>query len=161
MVRSRSSSTHVEHPRAWLITWEWSGDHVKIENENRIVAMLNPEKPVHTLEKITEQIYVSRYFAYHEQLAYLEDKKGSPYRGQRGTVEVAEELRKKLSLPSQVQVSDEVICGGNPWLWARIVHDIEAYVDAEGKEHLKWNERQHGIWDGEIRAEWIERHWTR
>ena len=149
--------TRVKCRRAWLITWDWIGDHARVEDS--FVAILNYRYSSSSVARMVEQIYVTSRVAFHEQLAYAKNRKSNPYRVQHDTVEISKEKREKLSLPSSVPFADTMRCGENPWLWARIVYDLEAYVDEDGQEHLKWKERRHSVWEkGELKSEWEECH---
>ena len=141
--------------RAWLITWDWAGDHAKVDD--KLVAVLNYRFSSSTIERIIEQVYVSSNFAFHEQLAYAKSRKHSPYRVEYGTVEIRQKTRAKSTLPSVFPFADDMMYGDNPWLWARVVYDLEAYTDEGGHEHLRWKERQRPVHEnGELRSEWEE-----
>ncbi|GAJ16574.1 unnamed protein product, partial [marine sediment metagenome] len=117
--------TLINSKRAWLITWEWLGDHAKVEDN--LVTILNYRCSSMMIERIVEQVYFSSKTALHEQLAYVKSRKRSPFRFQYRTVETSEEVREKLGLPAQVPISDDMTYGDNPWLWARPVYNLEAY----------------------------------
>jgi hypothetical protein len=118
--------------RAWLITWDWLGDHAKVEN--RFVALLNPRCSGDTVKRVVEHIYISRQLALHEQLAYVKHPKSSLYCAQFGNMEVGRTTRERLHLPPVVPCDEEVTCGDNPWLWARIVYDL---IDKSYKHRAK------------------------
>jgi hypothetical protein len=148
--------TYIKSKSAWLITWDWTGEHARVEN--RFVAVLDYRYSSNTIARLVEQLYVTCRFALSEQLAYARRRKYSPYRVQYGVVNVAEEARAKADLPSTIPFSDSMICGSNPWLWARIVYDIEAYTDEDGNEHLCWKERLHTtLRDGRMESECEDR----
>jgi hypothetical protein len=159
---NKLDGTLVKRQRAWLITCEWDGDHARVEDYAKVAAILDSRISDRAIEEMVERIYVNTTFSYPEQLAYSKTRKNNAPRVQHGTVAVDQELRKKTSLPPRVPISEVIICGENPWLWARIVYEVEAYVDTDGKEHLKWKELQQGVWNGrEIEAAKVERHWIR
>ncbi|MFP6888323.1 MAG: hypothetical protein VCF07_00995, partial [Nitrospinota bacterium] len=35
----------------------------------------------------------------------------------------------------------QIICGHNPYIYARLVEGLKVETDREGNENLKWNER--------------------
>lgn len=151
--------TFVKCRRAWLITWLWVGDHAKVRDE--FVGILNYRYSSRSIERIVEQLYVSSRLAVFEQLSYAKTRTNTPYRVQYGVLHLGQETRQKLSLPSKLPFRDEMFYGGNPWLWARVVRDIRAYVDEDGNEHLKWKERRHSVLeDGEVESKWEECHLT-
>jgi hypothetical protein len=159
---SISNGTLVKRQRTWLITWEWTRNHAKVDDEDNIVAILDARTSERTIEELIKRLYVSKMFTYQEQLAYLKSNKDNRPLVQHGVVKVDQNLREKASLPPWVPVADQIICGENPWLWARIVHQVEAYLDLDGREHLRWKEHQQRIWRGsKIEGEEVECHWVR
>lgn len=128
-------ATAINCKRAWLVTWEWEGDHARVEK--KLVAILNYRYAVGSVGRFIEQLYAGNWFAFHGQLAYAKDRRDSSYNVQQGAA------------------ADELKCGGNPWLRARPVYDVQAYVDEDGYEHLTWREHRA---DG--REGWVEGHLT-
>ena len=101
---------------------------------------------------------MSNYLSLHEQIAYAKSKKNCPHKAQNLTMKVSEKLQKESSLPPQVPFNESIIIGGNPWLWARIVYEIETWIDETGIEHLKWKERENiNLGVGEIKWDWKDR----
>lgn len=100
---------------------------------------------------------MSEYLSLAEQFSYVKSTKACPYQVEHCTVAVSEKLQQAASLPPQAPFSDSMIIGGNPWLWARIVHDLETWMDETGGEHLKWKERENLLWEGDkITSDWRE-----
>ena len=129
------------------------GDHARVEN--KFVAVLDYRYSSNTIARLVEQLYVTCRCALYEQLAYARKRKYSPYHVQYGVMSVAEETKAMANLPSTVSFSGSMICGGNPWLWARIVYDVETYIDEEGGEHLRWRECLHPtLRGGRMECEW-------
>jgi hypothetical protein len=58
---------------AWLLTWEYCGDHAKVDNQ--IAAILNYRHPAKKIKDIVELIYVNTYCSLSERLAYSKNKK--------------------------------------------------------------------------------------
>lgn len=139
------AGTLIKSQRALLITWEWLGDHAKVED--KLVSILNYRCSSRMIERIVEQVYFNNKMALFSQLAYAKSRKRSPFRFQYRTIETSEEVREKLGLPAQVPISDDMMYGDNPWLWARPVYNLEAYVDENGHEILRWKDRQYTVWD--------------
>jgi len=150
MIREGTFSTY---KRAWLITWDWMGNHAKVDDS--FVAVLDYRYSGESMKRFVEWVYVSSQFAFHEQLAYAKDRSYNPYPAQFGTVGL--KAREGLQLPPRSPYEGEITCGRNPWLWARIVYDLEAYVDEDGNEHLRWRQRLHTrIENGELKSDWEE-----
>jgi hypothetical protein len=140
---------------AWLLTWESAGKHAEVEH--KFVAIISRRYSDDTVKHILEQYYVCGFLSLHEQFTYTKSKKNCPYRAQNLTMEVSESLQKATSLPTRVPFSESIIIGGNPWLWGRVVYNLETWIDESGIEHLKWRERENISWDGgEIKSDWKE-----
>ncbi|MGH9971962.1 MAG: hypothetical protein ACREBG_29800 [Pyrinomonadaceae bacterium] len=154
------SAAHLARSRekikqAWLLTWEHATHRPRALN--RFVAIVSSRYSDTRVRTILEQYYVNNYLSIPEQFSYVKSKKGCPYKVQHCTVAVSEKLQQVASLPPQAPFSDSMIIGGNPWLWARIVHDLEAWIDEDGGEHLKWKERENLLWEGgKITSDWRE-----
>lgn len=149
----RSSKAKLK--RAWLLTWEWLGDHAQVKD--KFVAIISSRYGNETVKSFIEQYYTSNYLAWYEQISYAKSKKHCPYKVQSGTVNVSATLQKEASLPPYVLFSDSMMIGGNPWLWGRIVYDVESGIDQDGIEYLKWIERKNLIWDGDkVLSDWEE-----
>jgi hypothetical protein len=142
------TQTLTQVKQAWLITWEWAGDHTKVEN--KVVAILDYRYSGRTILKFVEWIYLSNQFAFHEQIAYAKDRNNNPYPAKFGTIDV-KEIGQALS-------ESEITCGHNPWLLARRVYNLQAYIDANGNEHLEWKQRGYTtLENGELKSTWQEK----
>lgn len=145
--------TSAKLKRAWLITWDWTGPHA--EPDNTFVAILSGRYTRRTVAGIVEQHYVASRLAIHEQLAYAKSKKSCPYEVQYNTLAVSEKIQEESSLPARGRFGDSMTFGGNPWLWARVVDDLETWIDPDGIEHLRWRERANPVLeDGEVTFDW-------
>lgn len=147
--------THATIERAWLLTWEWAGKHAEVED--KFVGIISSRQTDKTVKQALEQYYVSGFLSLHEQFSYAKSKKNIPHKAKNLTIEVSKSLQKVSSLPPRIPFSESIIIGGNPWLWRRIVYDLETWIDDNGVEHLKWKERENISWNGsEIKSDWIE-----
>jgi hypothetical protein len=141
--------------RAWLLTWEWAGNHIELND--KFVAVISSRYTDNSVKKILEQYYVSKYLSFHEQFAFAKSSKHLPYKIQNTVIEISEQLQEKTSLPSRIPFAESMIIGGNPWLWARIVYELETWINEDGVEYLKWRERENISWDdGEIKSDFKE-----
>jgi hypothetical protein len=111
----------------WLVTWEYSGNHAKVDNP--IAAILNYRYPAKRIKDIVELIYVNTYFSLSERLAYARNKKNTAYPAEYDTIE---------GIPWE----GRILCGHNPFLDARLVDELILNVDENGKEILSWIERK-------------------
>jgi hypothetical protein len=145
--------TLVKYKSAWLITWDWNGDHAKVDDF--FVAILDYRYPAKTIKRFVELIYTNRKFALHEQLAYAKRRSANSYPAEFGFIEVR--ASKDSGLPDKVTWTGKIVCGGNPWLFARMVRDIVAYVDKDGREHLIRQERIHPVSEsGKNVSDWFD-----
>jgi hypothetical protein len=111
--------------KAWLVTWEWCGDHAKVEDN--IAAILNSRLSGEHVREIVELLYVNSQYSPSERLRYANGKKfKNPYPAKFGTVE-------------GVLFEGEIICGHNPYLHARRVDNCHV-IGEGGDEKLTWKE---------------------
>ena len=111
---------------AWLVTWDWSGDHAKVEDP--VAAILNYRVTPEKVSRFMEQLYCSYSYSHAEKLSVAKSRKANPYPAQYGQL-------KGMSWQGQIT------CGDNPWLFARMVSNLHIGKDAEGNERLVWDER--------------------
>jgi hypothetical protein len=111
--------------KAWLITWEWVGEHVKVDNE--IAAILNSRLSSKKVIEIIELLYMNASYTFSEQLAYVKNKRKNPYPPYYGTL-------------GNIPWLGEIYCGHNPYLYARQVRNLRVQADEIDKEILLWDE---------------------
>lgn len=116
--------------KAWLITWEWAGDHAKVKNP--IASIMNSRISGERMREIVEQIYVNERYSLSERAAYAKNKKSNPYPAYFGTFK-------------GVHCLWEVYCGHNPYLYARLVSDLKIEEDRNGKEVISYKEPREWI----------------
>ena len=111
--------------KAWLVTWEWTGDHAK--PQNKIADIFDPRLPPEKVRQLVELLY-------HKD-ALLSEK-------------VSWRLRKRPQVyPAEftrlegVQWTGEITCGHNPWLRARLVDNLIVERDEMGNETATWTDR--------------------
>lgn len=154
------SSARKKIKRAWLLTWEHATDCTGFRN--RFVAIVSSRYSDARVRAILEQYYVSNYLSIPEQFSYVRSKESCPYKVEYCTVAVSEKLQVSASLPSYAPFAESMIIGGNPYLWARIVHHVETWIDRDGVEHLKWKDRENLVWQGgKITSDWRDESLTR
>jgi hypothetical protein len=116
---------------AWLITWEWDGDHARMD-EGRVAAVLPPRSPLRTVERAIVALYAQRELAPTDMLRALED---NPY--------PAQPVERRFKMPDGTvgrTEAHEIICGGNPFLRARRVDNLRDDPNRPGE--LLWAERE-------------------
>jgi hypothetical protein len=113
--------------KAWLVTWEWCGDHAK--REDKVAAIFNPRLSGDRVRELVEFIYLSAMYSLRERADYARDKKRhNLYPAEFGTT------------PEGVTWVGEIVCGHNPYLQARLVDDLKIESDPEGIERATWKE---------------------
>ena len=110
--------------KAWLVTWEWCGEHAK--RDNPFAAVLNPRFSSRKVCEIVEFMYRLAEYSPSDQAGYV--RNGKP--NHRATTD--------RTVDGRMQIH----CGHNPFLRARLVDDLIVERDAEGKETASWKERQ-------------------
>jgi hypothetical protein len=114
--------------RAWLVTWEWDGSHAAVEEDKRVVAIFNSRLSTDKVARWMELHYINEWGGLSERLAYAENKKNVAYQAEIPKIQ-------------GVQWSGEVICGDNPYLWARYVYNLRVETNANYEPNLFWEER--------------------
>ena len=110
---------------AWLVTWEWSGDHAAVKD--KVAEILGPRTSPERVRQIVELLY-HREASLSEKVAWRLLKRNQSYRAEFETVE-------------GVKWQGQIICGHNPWLLARQVVDLTIEIDAQGQESATWRDR--------------------
>jgi hypothetical protein len=107
--------------RAWLVTWEWDGEHARVDD--KIAAVLNPRLSGDSVRKIVELLYVNAGLSIVERLAYARSARNTAY-------------------PAEfVGWEGQIVCGSNPFLYARRVEDVRVEVGEDGEGDLQWSEQ--------------------
>ena len=104
---------------AWVVTWDWSGDHAKVED--RVVAVLNYRLSSRNVSLFIEQLYCSYEYSHADKLSVAIRRKENPY-------------------PAEY-APPGITCGHNPWLYARKVSILRIEKDVNGDESLVWDEK--------------------
>ncbi len=113
--------------KAWLVTWEWCGDHAK--RDDKVAAIFNVRSSSERVRELVEFIHLSAMYSLGERAAFAQNRKRNPYPAEFGIT------------PDGVPWTGEITCGHNPFLRARLVDDLVVEDDLEGKEKLSWKER--------------------
>jgi hypothetical protein len=111
--------------KAWLVTWEWLGDHAK--RPDKVAEILDPRIRSERVRRIVELLY-HREASLSEKVAWRLRKRHQPYPAEFTRLE-------------GVQWMGEITCGHNPWLRARLVDDLTIKRGADGKETATWKDR--------------------
>ncbi|SRR6266571_5943205 len=106
---------------AWIVTWEWAGDHARVDEEKRFVTALNYRWTGERVRNLLEQLYIALEYGPWDKAAVAKSKRNNPYPA--------------VSVPP-----GEVHCGHNPWLRARRVRNLEVVFNGDGTHQLRWDE---------------------
>ncbi len=107
--------------QAWIITWDWSGDHAEMDR-HEVLGLLGPTANIEFVRELVEYMYAEKNYALEERVAWAIEPSKNPYRA---TVE-----------------KGHVHCGHNPWTRARIVDDLAVFREESGKVVGAWKERK-------------------
>jgi hypothetical protein len=113
--------------KAWVVTWEWIGDHAK--RDEVFLAALDSRLSPDTVRGYVELLYLSQCSSLSDRVAYARSRKAVPFPAKFMDIE---------GVPWHVAIH----CGDNPFLLARRVDDLIVNTDAEGKQGATWKERQ-------------------
>jgi hypothetical protein len=110
--------------KAWLITWE--GDHGR---DDRVVMLLHPKMTEQRVGELIELLYANAYGTLGERLVYAveRDHFNHPYRARRAE-------------RSGQDWECHLMCGVNPYLYARPVEQVSVEQGEDGAELLQWRE---------------------
>lgn len=109
---------------AWLVTWDFAGEHSRdalrrlTGSDDEVVAVLSPRLGPKTIRQFVEQRYADIWLSAPERLDYVSG-------------------RRNLSPAEYGEHMGQIVCGDNPWLYARKVSNLRA-VDYE---QFAWDER--------------------
>ncbi len=109
----------IRNQKAWLLTWEWIGDHAAVED--RIAGILRPRLSRDVVGEIVETMY-SVHVGYISELVYWSRRpQEKPYKAKWD------------------QNQCHCFCGGNPSLHAKYVHHLKVEEDpVSGVETISW-----------------------
>ena len=109
---------------AWLITWEWMGDHAAVDQ--KVAAVVNYRRPSEYVRSLVEQLYISKTSSPVEMAIYAKDSKANPYPANFHSTKTAE-------------WHSRIHCGHNPHLYARKVKNLRSVTEGDA-ETLHWEE---------------------
>ncbi len=112
--------------KAWLITWDWGGDHAV---GDPVVAVLSARTGAEEVRRYVERRYVEKTASLPEKLSYARYNRPQvpPYPAEFDRI-------------GGVRVVHKIHCGHNPWLCARLVDNLRVEADADGNDVLRWTE---------------------
>jgi hypothetical protein len=112
--------------KAWLVTWEWIGDHAK--REDKVAAAFDPRLSGEHVRELVELLYLAENLVLRERISWGRDKKRNPCPATFMTFD-------------GVPWTGQIHCGHNLFLLARLVDDLTVEKGADGGEEATWRER--------------------
>lgn len=110
----------------WLITWEWTGDHVKIEGP--IIAIFSSRKSNSFIKEYVEHFYEMTVSPLSEIAYFANRKRKRPYKA-------------KCDIINNIPHEFMITCGHNPHIYARQVSEFNIQIDETKEvEIIKWKE---------------------
>jgi hypothetical protein len=117
--------------KAWLVTWEWTGNHAK--SDDKIVAVLDPRLSPLRVRELVELLYLNISQDIGERVYYALHRKKNPCPAS------FTEGRAMRSIPV-------VHCGHNPFLMAHLVDNFTVEGHEDGTETATWRDLRSKRW---------------
>jgi hypothetical protein len=110
--------------RAWLFTWE--GEHGRQDN---IALLLHPATAKGRVAHLVGLLYANEHGTFTERITHATDTDPAhhPYRA-------------SLAIRDGRECEGHFVCGGNPYLYARLVEQVTVEPGDNGSEMLRWRE---------------------
>jgi hypothetical protein len=114
--------------KAWLITWEWIGDHAK--RDDKIVAILNPRWRAERVREYVELLYITLTYGIGERMYYSLRRGKNPYPAH--------------YVDSTPRWPPTIHCGHHPFLMAHLVEDLQVESHDDWTEMATWRDVRSG-----------------
>ena len=124
--------------KAWLVTWDWTGDHAAVPERDILAAILRPQTSPDAMKRIVELLYAAREYA---PSGKLDAMKRNPYPAKFNTIEVEQPLQSGEVFKQTVPFAGQIVCGHNPFLSARLVDNLRLRDSTNPDAGLIWDER--------------------
>lgn len=124
--------------KAWLVTWDWAGEHAAVPEKDVVAAVLRPQTGPGMVKRIVEVLYAAREYYPTDKLDALME---NPYPARFGTVRVEQPRPNGEVLVQHVPYEGQISCGHNPFLYARLVDNLRAKDRDNPDAGLEWDER--------------------
>jgi hypothetical protein len=109
---------------AWLVTWE---SHEPLEGD-RVAAVFSPRLGAKSVRAAVHAIYAATEFVTREKIRWAIRPDENPYPAMYNTV-------------GGVRWEGQILCGHNPFLFARLVDELRVEQTPDGTERAVWVER--------------------
>ncbi len=118
---------------AWLVTWDWMGDHAQVPPSDVIAGIFSPRLGYKTIMQLVETLYAAREYDATDKLSALTH---NPYKAHLGTIQV-----NVSGCSHSAKWQGEVTCGHNPFLHARLVDRLRPSTGDGAVAGLTWVDR--------------------
>lgn len=111
---------------AWLIKWNWIGDHAAVEQP--VVAVLSARTPAETVRRYIEFCHTVARCSLREQVEQA-----------RYNMPAEHVYRAEFDRVDGAIFQGRIVCGHNPFLEACPVENLRLVPDGNGGETLAWD----------------------
>jgi len=115
--------------KAWLVTWEWIGDHAK--RFDKIVAVFDPRVAPQRIRELVELLYLNIECDIGERVYFGLHRRKNPYRA-------------SFTDGQAMRWPPVVCCGHNPFLMAHLVEDLAVESHDDGTQTVAWGDVRSG-----------------
>ena len=112
--------------KAWLITWEWDSPSASVVD--KVAGILEPRLASKTVSRIIEFLYARTTSNITELSTYAKNRSYGYY----------------SAIPfiaNGIKQGDRIICGTHPYLYGRIVSELQVTSDVDRFEIISWCEQ--------------------
>jgi hypothetical protein len=131
-------SKPVKGRKAWLITWDWAGQHAAVPQREVIAAILRPQAGPDTVKRIIEVLYAAREY---EPIDKFDALTRNPYPAKFNTATVEQRRPDGTVFTQHPEYMGQIACGHNPFLYARLVDNLRPKDRNDPDAGLEWEER--------------------
>jgi len=117
--------------KAWLVTWEWIGEHAK--RDDKIVAVLDPRLAPRRVRELVELLYLNIFYGVGERVYYALHLRKNPYPA-------------SFTDGQAMRWPPVIHCGHNPFLMAHLVEGLAVEYHEDGTETATWRDVRSKRW---------------
>jgi len=122
--------------KAWLVTWDWYGDHAAVGDQ--LVAILNAGRSKSSVAKYVELLHLLATSLAFEVAQWANGRDRQPHQAT------------MVQVINCVPHGGHITCGHNPWMVARLVSNLVVEPDFDaGIETARWQEPPTYRWQDE------------
>jgi hypothetical protein len=114
--------------KAWLVTWEWVGEHAR--RDDKIVAVLDPRWRADHVREFVELLYLNLTYGIGERMYYALHRRKNPYPAK--------------YVDSTPRWPPVIHCGHHPFLMAHLVEDLQVETHDDWTETATWRDVRSG-----------------